>query len=60
VGVIGHGRVCCEHGDELSGSVQSGEFLDQLRDCAGQNVDVIRAGLCRGGCVVIPRLEIFK
>jgi len=35
---------CFEHGDELSGSVQSGEFLDQLRDCVGQTADIIWAG----------------
>jgi len=51
---------CFDHGDELSGSVQSGEFLDQLWDCVGQTADIIRAGLCCGGCVVLPRLEIFQ
>jgi hypothetical protein len=24
---------CCEHGDEPSGSMKDGEFLDQLSDC---------------------------
>jgi len=24
---------CCEHGNELSGRVKGGEFLDQLSDC---------------------------
>ena len=44
---------CFEHGDELSGSVQSGELLDQLRDCVGQTAD-IRAGYVLWGCVVLP------
>jgi hypothetical protein len=24
---------CCEHGDELLGSIKGGEFLDELGDC---------------------------
>jgi hypothetical protein len=24
---------CCEHGNEPSGSIKGGEFVDQLSDC---------------------------
>ena len=39
---------CFEHGDEFLDSVQSGEFLDQLRDCVGYTAD-IRAGFVLWG-----------
>jgi hypothetical protein len=31
----GYGQVtdCCEHGNEPSGSIKGGEFLDKLSDC---------------------------
>jgi hypothetical protein len=31
--VVQDGAGCCEHGNEPSGSIKCGEFLDQLSDC---------------------------
>jgi len=27
---------CCEHGDETSGFIEGGEFIDYLSDCSSQ------------------------
>jgi len=39
---------CCEHGDEHSGSIKCGEFVDWLRDCQLSKTD----------CAILASLRI--
>jgi hypothetical protein len=56
---------CCEHGNEPSGSIKGGDFLDQLSDCfmelASSLVsitEVMQSGLIYGSTIMKQRCYI--